>query len=132
MLYRELSGLVSRAGLTREETEHLGQMAGVIANSMDPAPSIKAILTAVVAHFKLSEIDIRGTRRDTAVSRARAVAMYLLRQRLHMSYPQIARIFGNRHHTTAIAAVERIGLAVSGEFGDVDVAEIQEKLRSNA
>ena len=39
---------------------------------------------------------------------ARQVAMYLVRNLTDYSYPAIARVFGNRDHTTVIHAVDKI------------------------
>lgn len=41
---------------------------------------------------------------------ARSVAAYIIRRRLGagLSYPEIARAMGGIHHTTVIAAVERV------------------------
>jgi hypothetical protein len=40
--------------------------------------------------------------------------MYLVRQLTKSSYPEIGAAFGHRHHTTALAAVQRIEAALSG------------------
>jgi chromosomal replication initiator protein len=34
--------------------------------------------------------------------------MYLCRQRLKSSFPELGRAFGNRDHTTVISAVKRV------------------------
>jgi chromosomal replication initiator protein len=40
---------------------------------------------------------------------ARQVAMYVMREMTDLSYPNIAKEFGGRDHTTVIHAVEKIG-----------------------
>lgn len=42
------------------------------------------------------------------VTDARMLAMYYIKTRLKYSYHQIARYFGNRHHSTAINAIQTI------------------------
>jgi chromosomal replication initiator protein len=42
------------------------------------------------------------------VAFARQVAMYLCRQRLKCSFPELGRAFGNRDHTTVMSAVRRV------------------------
>jgi chromosomal replication initiation ATPase DnaA len=42
------------------------------------------------------------------VAFARHVAMYLCKQRLKCSFPELGRAFGNRDHTTVMSAVRKI------------------------
>jgi chromosomal replication initiator protein len=44
---------------------------------------------------------------------ARQIAMYVMRELTELSYPNIAREFGGRDHTTVIHAVEKIGALMS-------------------
>ena len=36
--------------------------------------------------------------------------MYLCKQRLKCSFPELGRAFGNRDHTTVMSAVRKVGL----------------------
>jgi chromosomal replication initiator protein len=70
--------------------------------------SVEDIQRAVCSHFRLSSSDLLSKDRHKSVAFARQVAMYLCRQRLKCSFPELGRAFGNRDHTTVMSAVRRI------------------------
>jgi chromosomal replication initiator protein len=70
--------------------------------------SVEDIQRAVCGHFRLSNADLLSKDRHKSVAFARQVAIYLCRQRLKCSYPELGRAFGNRDHTTAMNAVRRV------------------------
>jgi chromosomal replication initiator protein len=81
-----------------------------------PVPA-ERIVAAVAEHFSLEAGALLGGGREKTVSTARAVAMYLARQHTGMSYPEIGRALGNKNHSTAIAACQRVeGLISAGEL----------------
>lgn len=66
------------------------------------------IQKAVCSHFRVTGSDLLSKDRHKSVAFARQVAMYLCRQRLKSSFPELGRAFGNRDHTTVISAVRRV------------------------
>jgi chromosomal replication initiator protein len=62
----------------------------------------------VCHHFKLRATDLVGKDRHKSIAFARHVAMYLCRQRLKCSFPELGRQFGNRDHTTVMSAVRKV------------------------
>jgi chromosomal replication initiator protein len=66
------------------------------------------ILDATSASYGFSIEAICGPSRTRPLVTARQVAMYLVRNLTDYSYPAIARVFGNRDHTTVIHAVDKI------------------------
>ena len=48
-----------------------------------------------------------------AIAEPRQIAMYLCRNILEMTYPEIGQSFGNRHHTTVIHACDKVAKDVS-------------------
>jgi chromosomal replication initiator protein len=66
------------------------------------------ILEATSASYGFSIDAICGPSRTRPLVTARQVAMYLTRELTDYSYPAIARVFGNRDHTTVIHAVDKI------------------------
>lgn len=66
------------------------------------------ILNATAELFAFSIEDIVGPRRQRPLVKARQISMYVFRELTELSYPDIARIFGGRDHTTAIHAVQKI------------------------
>jgi chromosomal replication initiator protein len=70
--------------------------------------SVEDIQRAVCSHFRLSNSELLSKDRHKSVAFARQVAMYLCRQRLKSSFPELGRAFGNRDHTTVMSAVRRV------------------------
>ena len=74
-----------------------------------PSPEPAAVVESVARHFRLEAATLRGPRRQKELVLARHIAMYLLREDCHSSYPEIGRELGGRDHTTVIYGVERVG-----------------------
>jgi len=70
--------------------------------------SAKQIIERTARHFQIPLDDIVGPKRDKDIVVPRQVAMYMLRNELHLSFPKIARELGRKDHTTAIHSVEKI------------------------
>ena len=70
--------------------------------------SVEDIQRVVCGHFRLSNAELLSKDRHKSVAFARQVAMYLCRQRLKCSFPELGRAFGNRDHTTVMSAVRRV------------------------
>jgi chromosomal replication initiator protein len=111
---RELEGalirLAAKASLTGrpiDEAFVLGEIAMVPSRRPDVV-SVEDIQRAVCSHFRLSNSDLLSKDRHKSVAFARQVAMYLCRQRLKCSFPELGRAFGNRDHTTVMSAVRRV------------------------
>jgi len=66
------------------------------------------ILKAVSNYFEISSADLLGRARNKEFVEPRQIAMYLFREMLSMSYPDIASRVGKRDHTTAIYAYKKI------------------------
>lgn len=62
--------------------------------------SIPQIAKLVSRHFDVKLSDMRGNTRRQIVVDARAVAFYLVRKLLAISYKEIGEYFGNRDHST--------------------------------
>ncbi len=66
------------------------------------------VLEAVGSRFGIDVQTLRGRQRAQKIAAARHVAMYLLKQDLHLSLPQIGGALGGRDHTTAMYGCEKI------------------------
>ncbi len=71
--------------------------------------SVEDIQRAVCQHFHLRTSDLTSKDRHKTVAFARHVAMYLCKNRLKCSFPELGRAFGGRDHTTVMSAVRKIG-----------------------
>jgi chromosomal replication initiator protein len=70
-------------------------------------PTAEDVMRAVADHFQLKLADLKGRRRHRSIARPRQVAMYLCRQKLDKSYPEIGREFG-KDHSTVISACRKV------------------------
>ena len=111
---RELEGalirLAAKSSLTGRPIDvefARGELMSVGSRRPDPT-SVADIQRAVCGHFRLSNSELLSKDRHKSVAFARQVAMYLCRQRLKCSFPELGRAFGNRDHTTVISAVRRV------------------------
>jgi chromosomal replication initiator protein len=112
---RELEGTLIRLAAKSSLTSRPVDLAFAKAEIAAAAPFLKAatmsvedIQRAVCHHFHLRSIDLTSKDRHKSVAFARHVAMYLCKQRLKVSFPEIGRAFGNRDHTTVMSAVRKI------------------------
>lgn len=70
--------------------------------------SMRQIIDLAARHFGVTPADIVSTRRERSILEARHAAMYAVREILPRSYPEIARAFGDRDHTSIIHAVRQV------------------------
>jgi chromosomal replication initiator protein len=70
--------------------------------------SAKQIIERTARHFQIPMEDIVGPKRDKDIVVPRQVAMYILHEELHLSYPKIAYELGRKDHTTAMHSVRKI------------------------
>lgn len=71
-------------------------------------PGCREILGEVARGLNLRVEDILGGKRRPDLVLARQLAMYLCRQKLGLSYPELGRAFGGRDHSTVIHAIKKI------------------------
>ena len=91
--------------------------------------SAPRLVEIVARHFQLELAELTGQRRTRAVADARHIAMYLLREDLALSLPQIGQMLGGRDHTTVAHGVEKItGELRANEQLRRDVAQLREKI----
>ena len=111
---RELEGallkLIAFASLSKSKI-NLTMARQVLAEHIsraDPIVHISDIEAAVATFFGVTTADIHSSRKDRAVSYARAFSMFLARKHTKMSYPEIGRTMGNKNHATVILARRRV------------------------
>jgi chromosomal replication initiator protein len=111
---RELEGalirLAAKASLTGRpiDEEFVRAEMAMVAPRRPEMMSVADIQKAVCSHFRLSNSELLSKDRHKSVAFARQVAMYVCRQRLKSSFPELGRAFGNRDHTTVMSAVRRV------------------------
>jgi chromosomal replication initiator protein len=120
---RELEGALVRlsafAAITREPitlAQAKEQLRPVLA-MRGAEVTIARVIDVVAAYYGLRSRDVVGPSRQRQVTRARQVAMYLVRHHLGRSLPEIGRAFGDRDHTTVLASVTKIHGLKDGDAG---------------
>jgi chromosomal replication initiator protein len=68
----------------------------------------KQVVEKTARYFHLSVDDLTGPQRDKEIVVPRQIAMYIIRNELHLSFPKVARELGRKDHTTAIHSVDKI------------------------
>ena len=104
-----LRGLPLTKGLAQEA------MRSVSRTSDENVVSIPRIQKAVADYYKISVDNLRSRSNMGNVLVPRQVAMYLCKRLTKKSYPEIARQFGGKHHTTVIHSVEKINKLVDSD-----------------
>jgi chromosomal replication initiator protein len=111
---RELEGtlirIAAKASLTKVALSvDFARQEILAASSVRPTEqNVEDIQRIVCHHFKLRSGDLLSKDRHKSIAFARHVAMYLCKQRLKCSFPELGRAFGNRDHTTVMSAVRKV------------------------
>ncbi len=83
-------------------------LSDILGDSQSRTVSPAMILEKVSQRYGFTVEEITGKSRRRPLVTARQVAMYVIRELTDLSYPAIARDFGNRDHTTVMHAVSKI------------------------
>ncbi|HEU5084289.1 MAG TPA: chromosomal replication initiator protein DnaA [Acidimicrobiales bacterium] len=112
---RALEGALTRltawASLNREEltTEKATEILADLVAEREARPiTPETILRTTAEYFGYTVEELTGRSRTRPLTTARHVGMYLFRELTDLSFPNIAKEFGGRDHTTVIHAVDRI------------------------
>lgn len=111
---REIEGILNKLIFyqsTYKKTLDASMAEKIIAEVVDQSitkitPS--QVLKGVASFFEISPNDLVGRARNKEFVEPRQITMYLFREILNMSYPDIAAKVGKRDHTTAIYAYKKI------------------------
>ncbi|NCO68969.1 MAG: chromosomal replication initiator protein DnaA [Acidobacteria bacterium] len=109
---RELEGLLNRlivySSLTAQpptlETAKAA-LSSVLPDERTVTPA--DIIRFTAHHYGIKVADIKGRDNRRSVAFPRQVAMYLLREVLELSFPEIAKLFG-KHHSTVMYSVDAV------------------------
>lgn len=94
-----------------------------ISSAIQPCPVIevqnqvtaRAVIEMTAGFAGVAVEDLLGHCREERFVTPRHVAMHLIRKHCGYSYPQIARIFGDRNHTTILKADQRVAAMIQRE-----------------
>jgi chromosomal replication initiator protein len=66
------------------------------------------ILRVVAAHYGLKVTDIKAKSNAKTIAFPRQVAMYMCKELTDLSYPEIGKLFNDKHHSTVMYSVTQI------------------------
>jgi len=70
--------------------------------------TLKTIIDVVSRYFNVRYEDIISDKRSRDISIPRQISMYLCRNVVNLSFPEIGKNFGGKHHTTVMTACSNI------------------------
>lgn len=80
----------------------------ILSDSQPISVTIERVIGEVSRYCEVSAQDIRSNKHSAQVSRARQMAMYIIRNVTQMSMASIGEEFGGRDHSTVVYAVNKI------------------------
>jgi len=107
---RELEGALIRLGafasLTGQElsVEMAQRIFKDVIRHKEEKVTVDKIQKIVASYFNIKVSDLRSKKRTKGLVLPRQIAMYLCRDLLKMSFPEIGKIFGGKDHSTVIYA----------------------------
>ena len=73
------------------------------------------IVKVVAAHYGLKVSDLKSKSNARTIAFPRQVAMYMCKELTDLSYPEIGRIFNDKHHSTVMYSVDKIDQLVQDD-----------------
>jgi chromosomal replication initiator protein len=136
---RELEGAYNRViGLSQllDEPINVDNARSILKDIIkdnEDAVAPERIRSTVANHYKIKISDMDSPKRNAEITLPRQVAMYLCRENTDLSLPKIGKLFGNRHYSTVIHAVEKIEEMLKNDEELIDNMElIKSKLQSRS
>jgi chromosomal replication initiator protein len=73
------------------------------------------ILKVVAAHYGIKITDLKSKSNARPISYPRQVAMFMCKELTDLSYPEIGKLFNNKHHSTVMYSVEKIDQLIQAD-----------------
>ena len=132
---RELEGYLNRiiayGDLVNQEV-NIDIASTLIPNTRHPSSTgpltPKTTLALISKHFNVEKSELCGRSRSSRLTKARHIAMYLLREEAKMGFKEIGDLLGHRDHSTIISACQKVGSMISDDNSIHDEVQL---LRNN-
>ena len=108
-----VSAQLSKKDLDLDYTKQI--LADIISSGKKKDFSYKHILNTVSSFYEVSLNDLITKNRKQEIVKPRQVAMFLIREELHYSYPGIGDKLGGRDHTTVMYACRKIAKDIQND-----------------
>ncbi|HSF41254.1 MAG TPA: chromosomal replication initiator protein DnaA [Thermoanaerobaculia bacterium] len=99
--YSSLTGKPLSLALARETLKDVFPEGG-------KKPAATEIIKAVARHYDLKIVEIKSKNNSRQIVIPRQVAMYLCKRLTDLSYPDIGKLFGDKHHSTVMYSVDTV------------------------
>ncbi len=134
---RELEGALNRIIAYHQlnnqppSIENIKQMLDVLLlKNTNNSTTPKKIIEIVGTYYGIQTSELISPSRKRELVNPRQIAMYLMREELNSSYPNIGQELGGRDHTTAMHAYGRVQkLLISNEKTKNDVDNLRQKIK---
>ncbi len=133
---RELEGLLLRV-MTEASTD-LNEPTPDLAEkalSATPGPRNSAhpdeVMRTICDFYEIKPTQLRGSKRDAKLVRARQACMYVLKKDLNLTYSEIGNLLGGRDHTTIMHGVSKIENMIEKKIMSLEALGISEIHREN-
>lgn len=78
-----------------------------------PPLTIDQLIDAVSSYYKVEPSDLKSSKRSWDLTVPRHIAMYLAHEIMSLSFPRVGQSFGNRKHTSALYAYDKVKQSIS-------------------
>jgi chromosomal replication initiator protein len=104
-------------------------LSGLITPAHRKTYSVDTIISLIAEHFGMGVADLIGKKRTRELVYPRHITMYLLREELNLSFPEIGRELGGKDHTTVMHGYNKITREIESEPKiPHDIAQIKQRL----
>ena len=133
---RELEGALNRITAIHELSDTKPTidsvksiLSGVSGNIKKAGLTSKKLLNNISLFYDVKLEDLLGSSRKNEIVVPRQIAMFLMREELSSSYPNIGQTIGGRDHTTAMHACEKINRLINeSEKIKNDISILRQKI----
>jgi len=118
---------LSNSSPTVESTKNI--LSSISTNPRKGGLTAKRLIKVVSEFFEINIDDLTGSCRKKELVVPRQITMFLMREEMNASYPNIGSELGGRDHTTAMHAYNKITVSIStNEKIKNDIALLRQKI----